>query len=135
LLAGLEERDVLLGNADAVAGPRVAADAGVPALYRERPEPSQLDAIATGQGGGNLVEDRSDDDLDIALIQMRVGFGELLHELRFRHPDRRSNTRRTIKSLPKHPPGVKRPAATAADAPSRAARPLGRPQLAWFSQK
>jgi hypothetical protein len=33
LLAGLEERDVLLRDLDAVAGARVAPDPGVPALY------------------------------------------------------------------------------------------------------
>src|SRR5207237_1048070 len=78
LLPGLEERDVLLGDLDAVAGARVAADTGVAALHREGAEAAQLDPIAARQGRGDLVEDRGDDDLDVALIEMRVGFGQPL---------------------------------------------------------
>src|SRR5580704_14908499 len=83
LLAGLEERDVLLADVDAVGGARVAADAGVAALDRERAKSAQLDAIATGQRRRDLIEDRGDDDLDLALVEMRVGLRESLDELRF----------------------------------------------------
>src|SRR5690242_10652949 len=71
LLAGLEERHVLFGDFDAVAGPRVAADPGVAALDRKRAKAAQFDAVAARQGGGDLIEDRRDDDLDIALIEVR----------------------------------------------------------------
>jgi len=78
LLAGLEKRDVLLGDLDAVAGARVATDAGIAALDREGAEAAQLDPVATRQSRGDLVEDRGDDDLDVALIKVRVGFGKPL---------------------------------------------------------
>src|SRR5205823_6030856 len=61
LLAGLEERDVLLRDRDAVASARVAADAGVAALHRERAETAQLDPVAACQRGGDLVENGVDD--------------------------------------------------------------------------
>src|SRR5260370_23512621 len=82
LLAGLEKRDVLFRDLDAVAGARVAADAGIAALDREGAKAAQLNPVAARQRRGDLVEDRGDDNLDIALIEMRVGFGKPLHELR-----------------------------------------------------
>jgi hypothetical protein len=39
LLAGPEKRHVLLGDLDAVAGARIAADAGLPPPDREAPNP------------------------------------------------------------------------------------------------
>ena len=85
LLAGLEERDVFLGDAYGVAGPRVAADAGIPALDRKCPEPAKFDAVAAGERRCYLVENCGHYDLDVALVQMRVSFGKPLYELRFRH--------------------------------------------------
>src|SRR5207237_5475404 len=64
---------------------RVAPDAGIAALDREGAEAAQLDPIAARQGRADLVEDGGDDDLDIALVEMRVGFSKPLHELRFGH--------------------------------------------------
>src|SRR3954451_4592361 len=88
LLAGLEERDVLLGNLDAVAGARVAPDPCIAPLDRKRAEAAQLDTVAARQGAGDLVEDRGDDGLDIALVEMRVCRRKLLNKLGFRHGDR-----------------------------------------------
>src|SRR4051794_25792303 len=85
LLAGLEERNVLLVDGDAVAGARIAPEPGVAALYREGPETAQLDAIAAGEGGADLVEDRGDDKLDVALVEMRVPLGKPLDKFRLRH--------------------------------------------------
>src|SRR5215469_8633235 len=85
LLAGLEEWDVLFADRDAVAGARVAANASVALLDRERPKAAQLDPITARQRRGDLVKNRGDDDLDIALIEMRVAFRKPLDEFRFRH--------------------------------------------------
>src|ERR1051325_1083080 len=71
LLAGLEERDVLLGNLDAVAGAGVAPDPCVAPLDRNRAEPAQLDPVPARQGSGDLGEDRGDNSLAAALR----GFG------------------------------------------------------------
>src|SRR5579863_2434425 len=90
LLAGLEERDVLLADIDTVAGARIAPDAGVAALDRERPETTQLDPVTARQGQGDLIEDRGHDDLHIALVEMRVVFSKPLDELRLRHCVRNS---------------------------------------------
>ena len=81
LLAGLEERHMLFGHLDTVAGTRVAADTRVTPLHRERAKAAQLDAIATRQSGGDLIEDRGNDDLDVALIEVRVCLGKPLDEL------------------------------------------------------
>ena len=85
LLARLEERHRLLVHRHRLAGARVAAGAGVAALDREGAEAAQLDALATRQGGGDLVEDGADDELDVAAEQMRVGRGQLGDQLGFRH--------------------------------------------------
>src|SRR5213078_157513 len=97
-LARLEERHVLFGDLDAVAGARVAADPRVAALDRECAKAAQFDAVAACQGRGDLIEDRRDDDLDIALIEVRVCLGEPLDELRFCHIRRtRSQMYRTVR--------------------------------------
>src|SRR5580700_3986212 len=101
LLAGLEKRDVLLADVDAVAGARVAPDAGIAALDRKRAETAQLDPVATGQGRGDLVKNRGHDDLDIALIEMRIALGKSLDELRFRHRGRSSGGIRGGATVPK----------------------------------
>src|SRR5436305_9319645 len=97
-LAGLEERHVLFGDLDTVAGARVAADPRVAALDRECAKTAQFDAVAACQGRGDLIEDRRDDDLDIALIEVRVCLGKPLDELRFCHIRRtRSQMYRTVR--------------------------------------
>src|SRR5580704_1351386 len=110
LLAGLEERDVLLADVDAVAGARVAADSGVAAFDRERAEAAQLYPVAARQRRRDLVEDRGDDDLDVALVEMRVGLRKSLDELRFRHRGRSSREMRSAVTVPKPRISVKRSA-------------------------
>src|SRR5205085_8538506 len=105
LLAGLEERDVLFGDRDAVAGARVAAEAGIAALDRERAKAAQLDPVAAGEGGGDLVEDRVDDHLDIALVKVRIGLRKLLNEFRFCHSGGPCTCSKS--TVPNPPPSVK----------------------------
>src|SRR6266851_3974513 len=88
LLASPKERSVLLGDLDAGAGARVAADAGGPVLHRKCPEAAQLDAVAAGERGGDLIEDQGDDHLDVMVIQLGVGLRQFSKQLRFRHSDR-----------------------------------------------
>src|SRR5438270_9529271 len=89
LLAGLEERDVLLVDPHAVAGARIAPEPGIAPLDREGAEAPELDAVAARQGGGDLVENRRHDQLDIALIEMRVELGQTLDEFRLSHGNSR----------------------------------------------
>src|SRR5215831_6707313 len=129
MLAGLEKRDVLFGDRNAVAGPRVAACPGFAALDRKRAKAAQLNPITARQRGSDLVKYRRDDDLDIALVQMRIGFSKPLYELRFRHRDRRPLILQGD-SLPKPPAGVKQGSAAAlageiALSPSPRLRPGG----------
>jgi hypothetical protein len=56
LLPGLEERDVLLADLNAIAGAWVAADAGITKFDRKHAEAAQLDTITAGQRGGDLVK-------------------------------------------------------------------------------
>src|SRR5438477_11103939 len=85
LLAGLEKRHMLFGDLDAVAGARIAAHPGIAALDREGAETAQLDPVAARQRRGDLVKDRSDDNLDVTLIKVRICLGKPLPELRFGH--------------------------------------------------
>ena len=75
-LAGLEDRDDLFGDRHGFARARIAAGAGIPLLDRERAEAAQFDPVASRQGVGDRVENRVDDVLDVALIQMRVLLGD-----------------------------------------------------------
>ena len=72
LIAGLEERHRLLLHRNRLACTRIAADAGVTPLHREGAETTQLDALAASQSGGDVVEYRRHDQLDIRLPQMRL---------------------------------------------------------------
>ena len=78
LLAGLVEGDVLLADVDANASARVAAFARVAPLHRERAEAAELDPVAARQSLSDLLEDRTDDPLDVVLIEMRITFGQAL---------------------------------------------------------
>ena len=81
LLAGLEDGNRLLGHRHGGAGARVAAPPRLPALDRERTEAPQLDPVAPRQGVGDRVEDRVDDVLDVALVEVRVLLGDLEDQL------------------------------------------------------
>src|SRR5271170_1185470 len=84
-LAGLEERRELLGDRHLVAGARIAAGARLALLGREGAEAAQLDALAAGEGVGDLAEYGVDDVFDVALIEMRIAGRHALHELRLDH--------------------------------------------------
>jgi hypothetical protein len=62
---------------------------------RESAEAAQLHAFATGEGVYDLAENRVDDVLDVALIEMRIAGGHALHELRLDH-----------RTSPRNDPGV-----------------------------
>src|SRR5215467_12167530 len=84
-LAGLEEGNVLLGDLHALASTRITALPRFAALHRERPEAAQFDAVAARQGVGNFIENRSDDALDVALIEVWVALSQMLYQLGFCH--------------------------------------------------
>jgi hypothetical protein len=64
---------------------RVAAGACRPVLDREGAEAAQLDAVTARQGGDDLAENRVDDVLDVALVEMWVLRGDPLYEFLFDH--------------------------------------------------
>jgi hypothetical protein len=49
---------------------------GVAPPHREGAEPPQFDALAASQSGGDLVEYRRDDKLDVRDAQIRIAGGE-----------------------------------------------------------
>jgi hypothetical protein len=57
-------------------GARIAPDGGRALFHCEGAEPTQLDARAASQSGGDLVEYRRDDQFNILLPQMRIAGGE-----------------------------------------------------------
>ena len=67
------------------AGARIAAGAGRAVLDRKSTKAAQLDTIPARHGGDDLAEDRVDDILHVALIEMRVRGGDALHELGLDH--------------------------------------------------
>src|SRR5690606_887339 len=76
LLAGLEERRLLGLDLNGLAGSRIAAGAGLAVLDRERAEAPQFDPVAARERLGDLVEDRRDDPLHVALIEMWISLGQ-----------------------------------------------------------
>jgi len=91
LPAGPKERMALFFYRDAVAGSRIAPDVGGAPFDRERAEAAQLDPVATRQRGCDLVEDRGDNDLSVAVVKVRVGLRQALDEVGLRHRGRSSH--------------------------------------------
>src|SRR5690554_1155066 len=85
-LASLELRHIFLAHIHLLAGTRIAPDAGWPVLHREGAKAAQFDAITARQSIADLIEDRIDDVLDIALEQMRIFRRKLLDKFRLDHP-------------------------------------------------
>src|SRR4051794_13143900 len=85
LLAGLEERHALLVDRDMRAGARVAAGACRSALYRKGAKAAQLHPIALRQRADDFVEDRVDDVLDVALVEVRVLRRDALYQFGLDH--------------------------------------------------
>ena len=54
-------------------------------LHREGAEAAKLDTVAARQRIGDLVEDGVDDVLDVALVEVGVGFCDFLDEFGFDH--------------------------------------------------
>jgi hypothetical protein len=54
-------------------------------LHRKSAKTTQLDPIATRQGGDDLIENRVYDILDIPLVEVRVVLGDTLNEFGFDH--------------------------------------------------
>jgi hypothetical protein len=80
-LAGLEEWHRLLVHRYHRLGARIARGTGVALFHREGAETTQLDALAASQSGGDVVEYRRHDQLDIRLPQMRIVGGEFRDEI------------------------------------------------------
>jgi hypothetical protein len=76
---------VLLRHADGFAAERVAADVRVVVSDGERAKAPELGAVITRQRIGNFLEYPGDDDLDVALLVMRVLLDKSLDQLGFRH--------------------------------------------------
>ena len=87
LLAGLEERDVLLPHRNLRAGARISPSAGRAILGRKDPEPAQFDPISSRQRGSDRIQDSVDDVFDVTLIEMWILRRNTLHQLRFNHGD------------------------------------------------
>src|SRR5262245_35948114 len=67
-LASLEYRHGLLGHRYGLAGARIASGARFTLLHREGAEAAELHAVALGERTCDLVENRVDDILDVALV-------------------------------------------------------------------
>src|SRR5258706_16467172 len=80
-LAGLEERHAFSVDGDMLPGPRIAAGPRRAVLDGKSPESPQFHPVTPGERGHDLAEDRIDDVLDIALVEMRVLRGYALNEL------------------------------------------------------
>jgi hypothetical protein len=77
LLAGLEERNVLLADLDLVAGAWVAADVGGALSNRARAETAQFDPRSPRDKAAVInIEERGDNDLGVAQAKMWVGLGD-----------------------------------------------------------
>ena len=63
----------------------VATVPGATAPLPKRTETAQLDPIAATQRGGDLPEERRDDDSHLALGEVRVGLGQPRNEFRSGH--------------------------------------------------
>src|SRR5690606_12262768 len=90
LLARLEDGNPLRGNIDGLARAGVAADAGVAVLARQGAEPAQFGPVTACERAGDLLENRVDDVLDIALIEVRILLGNPHDELGLDHIPRLS---------------------------------------------
>jgi hypothetical protein len=108
-LAGLEERHALFCHLNAVASAWIAPDAGITVPDRECSEAAQLDAIAAGQGCGDLAKHRRHYRLDVALVKVGIPFRESLNELGLGHDGYRSRYSDLTVTVPNLPPSVNHP--------------------------
>ena len=79
-LARPESGQVLFRHQDVVAGTGIAPRARPALLGRENSESTELHPVETRERVGNFAEYRVNDNLDVALTQMRVALGESLHQ-------------------------------------------------------
>jgi hypothetical protein len=63
------------------AGARITPGACGAVLDGERAKAAQFHTVAAGKRGNNFIEDRVDDVLDVALIEVRVLRGNMLDKL------------------------------------------------------
>src|SRR5512146_1391700 len=95
LLAGLEERNLLGRDFDAVAGLRIPPDSGFALSRAETAEAADLDLVARPQRSNYTVENRFDDDLGVLpghFCQSRY----LFDQVGFRHSGSRPRMPNTI---------------------------------------
>src|SRR5215207_7618240 len=96
LLAGLEERDVLLPHRNLRAGARISPSAGRAVLGRKDPEPAQFDPISPRQRGSDRIQDSVDDVFDVTLVEMWILRGDALDQFGFDHSPRLDISRITM---------------------------------------
>ena len=100
VFAGLEPNGTTRGNADFLAGARVAADATLAGLYLEDAKPSQLNAIAALHGETHGVKDRIDCHLSLDLGDVS-DLRNLINDVNLDHgwDASKANTVNTIKII------------------------------------
>ena len=76
---------MFLRDLNRIAGARVAADARVALLDRERAEAAQFHPVAARKRRGDFLENRGHDTFDIAMIEMWIEFRDALDQLGLRH--------------------------------------------------
>jgi hypothetical protein len=80
-IARFEERHRLLGDGYCLAGTWIVPHAGVAPPHREGAETTQYYAIAPSPCGGDLVEYRRHDQLNIRYPKLRIAGGEFRYEI------------------------------------------------------
>jgi hypothetical protein len=84
-LARLEEGGKLLGHRHLVPGARVSPGVRLMLLCGKSAEAAQLDALAARESVDDLAQNRIDDVLDVALLEVRIASRHALHEFRLDH--------------------------------------------------
>src|SRR5881409_2415219 len=92
-LARLKVRHQLLGDHHLLAAARVAPDARRPAVDREAPEATDLDAVPARERVRHRIENGLHRELSVAVGELAESLGQLRHEIRPRHGRRRITSR------------------------------------------
>src|SRR5579872_1266434 len=109
LLAGLEKRNVLFADLDALAGARIAPHPCTASFDRKRAKSAQLDAVAARQRRRDLVKNGGNDALDVALVEVRVALGQPLNQFGFGHCAAQAPRRvKALETLPNPTRAVKK---------------------------
>src|SRR6478609_9815781 len=77
----------LAGDGHRLTGTRVAPEPLATHTGGERAEAAQLDTIALSQGQGDPLEHGIDDPLDVAQVEMGMGIGKPIAQIRSGHAE------------------------------------------------